>query len=627
MSWLSGWNKRIKMVTSSFWVDEDLTDFPVMVQLTSNTGRTNTDVTDIFDILTQPVGTYAILNSADKSASVTLTNGDLTAEVLPNSWHSVRSTVSQYSGKWYWEVTVDFPAVRTDIMIGIGNSSAPLTNYPGADVDGYSYYSWNGQKYNSSTVSYGDQFLAGDIIGVALDLDSGKIWWSKNGTWQGSGDPSAGTGEAYNGVVGIIYAMIGIHGNTNPKVTVNFGASAFSYTVPTGFNPGFYDAVTNNKKIAVTTMVSGVETELYTEIERWDIYSEEAYLWTKVPVISGSEDITLYLYYDSTQSDNTFYIGDTGDLAATNVWNSNFAGVWHMAQDPSGAGSPMKDSTGNSDRSTSGSMTNSDLINGLVGKAIDFDGSDDYVDIQSDVFDGLSSVTVSVIVNLDTYAASGQSPILVDRTGGTNDFQFIVMPDDNTPHKIQFSVWASVDGTARTSSDMPLNTWTHLTGRYISGDINVFVNGADNSFITGTVPTGGITSVSSVNRLAGDAYGNHLDGKICEFRMATIGLSDAWIKADYYNTIDNFITYTIEALPQHYFSGVTQLESIPAGSRTLYLYRRDTGEYMGTTTSSGDGTFSMTTTYSGTHFVVAIDDDGGADYNEVVVGNIIPLPL
>ncbi len=35
--------------------------------------------------------------------------------------------------------------------------------------------------------------LTNDIIGVALDLDNNKIYFSKNGTFQNTGDPTSGS--------------------------------------------------------------------------------------------------------------------------------------------------------------------------------------------------------------------------------------------------------------------------------------------------------------------------------------------------------------------------------------------------------------------------------------------------
>ena len=37
---------------------------------------------------------------------------------------------------------------------------------------------------------------AGNVIGVAFDVDAGKIWFSKDGTYEHSGDPANGTNQS-----------------------------------------------------------------------------------------------------------------------------------------------------------------------------------------------------------------------------------------------------------------------------------------------------------------------------------------------------------------------------------------------------------------------------------------------
>ena len=52
----------------------------------------------------------------------------------------------------------------------------------------------------NSNSSFGNTYATGDIIGIAVDLDNLKIYFSINGTWQNSGDPtsgSTGTGSAF----------------------------------------------------------------------------------------------------------------------------------------------------------------------------------------------------------------------------------------------------------------------------------------------------------------------------------------------------------------------------------------------------------------------------------------------
>ncbi|MBA7630057.1 hypothetical protein ES703_37565 [subsurface metagenome] len=182
---------------------------------------------------------YGTWNPDDKSANITLSNGNLTAQAIAVGWKSVRSTLGKSSGKWYWEVTID--VLITANMVGIMTADGNLNSYAGSDAYGYSYSGQGGWKWhNGVNTAYGDSYAATDVISVALDLDNGKIWWAKNGTWQAGGDPGAGTGEAYSGLSGTFHAGCSPYTNGN-KMTANFGASAFSYSVPSGFNPGLYE--------------------------------------------------------------------------------------------------------------------------------------------------------------------------------------------------------------------------------------------------------------------------------------------------------------------------------------------------------------------------------------------------
>uniref|UniRef100_A0A6M3J4H4 Putative tail fiber protein n=1 Tax=viral metagenome TaxID=1070528 RepID=A0A6M3J4H4_9ZZZZ len=189
---------------------------------------------------------YATWNSADKTATVTLSGGDLvTTGGTPQG--SVRATMGKSSGKWYWEITYTNSETSNGfIMLGVGDSGVPigLSDYMGDDPDGYAYRQ-NGQKENNNTpASYGNSFTQADVIGVALDMNSGKIWFSKNDVWQNSGDPAAGTGEAYSGISGTFYPMITLDPQfTTVIATANFGASAFAGTVPSGFTSGVNDDV------------------------------------------------------------------------------------------------------------------------------------------------------------------------------------------------------------------------------------------------------------------------------------------------------------------------------------------------------------------------------------------------
>jgi hypothetical protein len=178
-------------------------------------------------------------NPADKGANILLSNGNLTAEANLNyAMDSVRATESKSSGKHYWEVRVD--DFMNDVRIGVGNSSATLDEKVGHDANGWSYsnyWSYGSTYHNNVKATWGNDFAIGDIIGVALNLDTGKIWFAKNNVWQESGDPAAGTNEAYSGLSGSLFPMVGLARNstTDDEVTARFSPGDQTYSPPSGF--------------------------------------------------------------------------------------------------------------------------------------------------------------------------------------------------------------------------------------------------------------------------------------------------------------------------------------------------------------------------------------------------------
>ena len=122
----------------------------------------------------------------------------------------------------------------------------------------------------------------------------------------------------------------------------------------------------NRKKIAITT--SDEVTQCYVEIEKWDNGTEKAWLWVKVPSLSDTSDTDLYLYYDSSQSDNTDYVGDSNSTPAENVWDNNFKLVTHMEGEAHT--SLLRDSTSNNNDGTK--KFEPDEVVGKIGKAQHF---------------------------------------------------------------------------------------------------------------------------------------------------------------------------------------------------------------------------------------------------------------
>jgi hypothetical protein len=104
--------------------------------------------------------------------------------------------------------------------------------------NGYSHFVYtsdgNARSGNANT-SYGGAVHEDDIIGVALDLDNGAIYYSDNGTWMDSGDPTSGaskTGAASNFPTGPDTWILGFIGDgasgSASTAEFNFGNPVFS---------------------------------------------------------------------------------------------------------------------------------------------------------------------------------------------------------------------------------------------------------------------------------------------------------------------------------------------------------------------------------------------------------------
>jgi hypothetical protein len=183
-------------------------------------------------------GNYCTLNPLDEpstyAAAGTPVNGNLDFSVSNDA--AAGATFAVSSGKWYWEMTVvsGHSAGANTIWTAITSINPSSSNKLAWQAgSGSRSYATTGLKFNENTSSsYGNTYTNGDVIGCALDLDNGKVYWSKNGTFQASGDPVAGTNAAFTGLTGTWLP----EATQNAGVTAwNFGQRAFAYTAPSGF--------------------------------------------------------------------------------------------------------------------------------------------------------------------------------------------------------------------------------------------------------------------------------------------------------------------------------------------------------------------------------------------------------
>ena len=208
----------------------------------SNTFTVNGNLKQSIDT---PSNVYSVINQLTYSASqVTIQNGALSKAGTPtsNAWRSFYGTLGASSGKYYFEMKVDQIENSDPNNFWVGIVDIEQMTHTANNQQfykqgrGYGYHAQSGSTGNNNqTFSYGNSWTAGDIIGVAMDLDNAKMYFSKNGTWQNSGVPtsgSTGTG-AFIIAANITYVPAFSQYYANEQFSLNFGNGFFGTTAIT----------------------------------------------------------------------------------------------------------------------------------------------------------------------------------------------------------------------------------------------------------------------------------------------------------------------------------------------------------------------------------------------------------
>lgn len=339
-----------------------------------------------------------------------------------------------------------------------------------------------------------------------------------------------------------------------------------AFNLTTACGTGSYDATAfftelsdaNRKKVKIYK--SDYLTQCYAEIESgYDFNNKEVVYHVKAPSVSSTVDEVFYLDYDSTFSDNTTYIGDTGDLPAQTVWDNNFIAVWHMATTGT-----LYDSTSNG---LNGTVSGLSLVAGSVGNGLYNNRSlGKYVSIAHDSSLNLTGgSTVEQMIN-QTHYNSQQYTIA---KGGDSAWKM---------HGYDEVDWRITTDAARTV-DLglyPQSAWTGIAGTYDgSSDQEGFVNGVSVGVTSGS---GAIATNTSALLLSAKAVNSGpFYGTISETRLSNIVRSDAWIKATSYSLKDDLLALETYGIPFEF--GEYNLTGTATSFKRTSAIQTDSGEY------------------------------------------------
>ena len=226
-----------------------------------------------------PTRTYTQWNPLDRSSTVALSNGNLTAG--PGGG-TVRAMDKQVSGKFYWECQYGTTGPGSIGGVGVWGATVPLGTFSSTGYYGLVSLNGNGTIYVDGTIAANTLFgaiPASSLICIAYDFDKRQVWFRVGaaGLWNMSAgaDPGAGvggyTGTLGNGLPGYPGAEMS---NSNEVITANFGASAFAGVVPSGFTAGFLGNATPPNYVMTT----------HAAIEEWGPAAPSAVVLTQIGV-------------------------------------------------------------------------------------------------------------------------------------------------------------------------------------------------------------------------------------------------------------------------------------------------------------------------------------------------------
>jgi hypothetical protein len=226
-----------------------------------------------------------------------------------------------------------------------------------------------------------------------------------------------------------------------------------------------------------------------------------------------------------------------GSAAAQNVWNSDFAAVYNMAQDPSGGADCIIDSTANANHGTpNGSMTSDDLVDGGLGKAIDFDGTDDWIDCgdHSD-FDITAKITLcaeiypldyvnyrGIISKVDSFLYVNHNyGLFIDSAG----YRGLINGDANFLNEA--------------AANQALNEWKLLHMVYDGAEAKLYING----IVVDSQAYAASINVATGALKIGEFVGQEpFRGKIANTYISNNSMPPAWVKADYHAQTNDLLT-------------------------------------------------------------------------------------
>ncbi len=278
-------------------------------------------------------------------------------------------------------------------------------------------------------------------------------------------------------------------------------------------------------------------TEVPVEVVSLNTGARTGELHFRAPSLSSTTNSVFYIYYNNpAAATNTA----TSTFGRANVWSNGYEAVYHLDTNPASA---MLDSTRNARNLTQlGGMNSSDVVAGAVGNGIDFDGVDDRLTNAGFAWPNASNTVTVTAWNNVTVAETKAANLFGFNESGGQRFA------THGPWSDSVLYWdfgtAGVPGRVQTAYNSYRDKWTHValtSPGNGGGNMNIYLDGA---FIAGSAasdPTATLTGFF----LGSLGAGQYHDGRIDEFRIASVVRTAGWIATEENNQSSSTAFYTV----------------------------------------------------------------------------------
>jgi prepilin-type N-terminal cleavage/methylation domain-containing protein len=372
------------------------------------------------------------------------------------------------------------------------------------------------------------------------DIVSYRERWQMHTNWDKVGTACAG--GVYSRTITIDHTKVS---TVNSTTLTNFpmlfsGTYSWLATTANGGN------VTNSNgyDITFTSDAAGVNL-LPFERESYNATTGAVNFWVQVPTVAATTNTTIYLWYDNPNI--------TTDPSNKNgTWNSNYVGVWHLAET---SGTTNADSTSNGLNGTKASATQPNPATGEISGAQQYNNSGtggstptDYDMISSNSkLDFSGNFTVSAWVKSTESHIANYWPMIIDNEYSGSGYDLVLFNGTYDSHWY-FEIWNAtptqfdVDG----ASSITDGNWHYIVGQRIGSTIYSYQDGAAaNSSAAFSGTAGAADSLAFGTDPHHDGGAGNYKGTLDEVHISNIARSADWIVTEYNNQNSPGTFYTV----------------------------------------------------------------------------------